>query len=208
MSGIRMSEVGQASSMGRLSHHQSNSHHLHQQQQQQLLQLNHLQAQRRGPPSMPRPPSSQRLPENINQTHRPTDKNSVRQPATVNPRHLPPPSGLPPSSAHHRPYHVSPQGSNVGQRSAGSPNLLYVQQQQQQQTQQMSNSFGVPDVALPSSASSRLKQASKNLPKLSSVDVSLSYYFVYVSLIKSRCQKPISELHNLFYNELMPSNWL
>ena len=111
---------------------------------------------------MPRLPSSQRLPENINQTHRPTDKSSSRQPAAVNPRQLPPPTGLPPTSSSLRPHHASPQGGGIAHRSGSSPGL------------QLPSAFGVPDVAMHSSISGRLKQVGKSLPKLSSVPVSIS----------------------------------
>ena len=173
--GLRMSEMGQPGSaggripqfsshpQGSLQQQQQQQHHHHQQQQQQQ-QLNNLQAQRRGAPTMPRLPSSQRLPENINQTHRPTDKSSSRQPAAVNPRQLPPPTGLPPTSSSLRPHHASPQGGGIAHRSGSSPGL------------QLPSAFGVPDVAMHSSISGRLKQVGKSLPKLSSVPVSI-YHF-------------------------------
>ena len=166
--------------MSEMNHSSASNRHLQQQQQQhsasQLQQMQHLNNLRRAPPTMPRPPPSQRLPENINQINRPTDKSAATRQATnniVNPRNLPPPSGVPPTSSHLRPssfpHHVSPQQQ---QQRNMSPSMPYPhhnnqhQQQHQQQQQQQNLYGGAPDVTLPSSASSRLKQAGKSLPKL------------------------------------------
>jgi hypothetical protein len=145
-----------------------------------MQHLNNLQAQRRAPPTMPRPLPSQRLPENINQQiNRPTDKSAATRQATntVNPRNLPPPSGLPHTSPHLRPspfsHHLSPQQQQQQQQQQRitSPGMPYPhhnnQQLHQQQQQQQQLSYGsAPDVTLPSSTSNRLKQAGKSLPKL------------------------------------------
>ena len=178
---MRMSDMGHPSA-------QQRQHQLSQQQQQLLSQ------QRRGPPMMPRPPPSQRLPENINQTHRPTDRSASRQATNVSTRQLPPPSGPIPSSAHMRPggppiipQLLSPLGATPApQRNSTSPGMIFSphhsnlqhhhQQPQQQQHHSLGGLFGsAPDVTINSSSSSsnRMKQAGKSLSKIPPIEVSL-----------------------------------
>ena len=119
----------------------------------QLSHQQQLNLQRRGPPQMPRLPSSQRLPEDINQINRPTDRSATRQAQNVNTRQLPPPTGAPspqgnsnlrpPGPVTSLPNRASPQGGSAMQRNS-SPgmhfphhnNLQHLQQQQQQHQQQ------------------------------------------------------------------------
>lgn len=178
MSGFRMSEMGQSA-----SGHRNN----------QLSQQQQLNLQRRGPPQMPRLPSSQRLPEDINQINRPTDRSATRQAQNVNTRQLPPPTGAPspqgnsnlrpPGPVTSLPNRASPQGamqrnSSPGMHFPHHNNLQHQHQQQQQQLgghqqqqHQSVTSYGASDLTM--SSSNRLKQAGKALPKLPLDDVSL-----------------------------------
>ncbi len=162
-----MSEMGQSASGNRNN---------------QLSQQQQLNLQRRCPPQMPRLPSSQRLPEDINQINRPTDRSATRQAQNVNTRQLPPPTGAPspqgnsnlrpPGPVTSLPNRASPQGGSAMQRN----NLQHQHQQQQlgghqQQQHQSVTSYGASDLTM--SSSNRLKQAGKALPKIPLDDVSL-----------------------------------